>query len=219
MFGKFSKSLVSVSAIVASTMLAFTGIASAAPVSTQAAAGPTVTVTMQQLDMRVAKLPALAGLKAGDQVMITDDGSVTGAVWSGTYTYYPAGSTAPFAAGYARWKDGLVALTPTPPSMAGQPPTGMLDANYVVWDPNSNMYIQTISTLIPDFNDPSVWRIPDNAWLFRQGMNNQVTTLVDLFVFVSGNAPTWLNQNPDLAVANASGPQPVPVSAGYWQMQ
>jgi hypothetical protein len=221
MLGKFSRSVVSVSAIVASTLLGFASTASAATNSTEAisapARGPSVTVTMQQLDMRVAKLPALAGLKAGDQVMITDDSSVTGAAWGGIYTYYPAFSTAPFAAGYARWKDGLVALTPTPPAIAGQPPSGNLDANYLLFNTETNAYYQTISTLIPDWNDPSVMRIPGNAWLFRQN-GTQYTTLVDLFVYVSGDQPIWPVAG-TLADGVANGTQPVPVASGYWQPQ
>jgi hypothetical protein len=219
MFGKFSKNLVSVSAIVAGTLLACTGMASAAPNSTQVTVAPardtSVTVTMQQLDQRVRRLPALRGFKAGDQVTITDDGSVTGAVFSGTYTYYPPGSVAPFSAGYARWKDGLVALTPTPPASSSQPPTGLLNANFVQYDTTTKAFRQLMFTLVPDFNNPGVLRIPDNAWLFRQdGSNGPYTTLVELFAFVSGSTPTW-----PFAGGISTGSQPVPVSVGFWQIK
>ena len=32
---------------------------------------------------------------------------------------------------YARWKDGVVTLTPTPNPKAGQPPLSSLDASFV----------------------------------------------------------------------------------------
>jgi hypothetical protein len=222
MFRKLSRAIVSITAIVASVTLAINGVASAAP------AGPSVTITMQQLDMRVGRLPGLYGLKAGDQVTITDDGSVTGAIWSGTYAYYPAGNIAPFAPGYARWKDGLVALTPATPPAPGQTHYASLDANYIQGDPSLdisaqfhnphlpkvNINVQKIQTLVPDGNDPGILRIPDNAWLFRRNSDGSYTTLVSLFVFVSGTTPVW-----PFAGNVATGSQPVPVSVGFWQIK
>ena len=216
MSGKFSKTLVSATAIVASTMLAFTGIASAAPNTTQTS-DSSVTISMVQLDQHVATLPAVAGLKAGSLVTIYDDGTVTGATWSGTYAYYPAFSSAPFAAGYAHWKDGLVTLTTTPPAIAGEAAPGTLDANFVQYNATqfgSNAYYQQIATLVPDpTTNPTVWRMPNGAWLFRQTGKGQYTTLVDLFVFVSGGQPvySWTTAGDTT--------QPIPVSAGYWSPQ
>ncbi len=117
---KSFRNLIPLTAIVTSTLLGFgfTGTAYAAATTPQASAAPAsaapVNVSMQELNKRVATVPALAGLKDGDTVIISDDGSVTGAVWQGTYIYHPAGSVVPMTAMYARWKDGLVALTPTP---------------------------------------------------------------------------------------------------------
>jgi hypothetical protein len=179
---------------------------------------------MQQLDERVAKLPALASLKDGDQVIIDDDGSVTGSVWQGTYVFYPAGSIVPLAPMYVRWKDGLVAITRTPASTPGQPLPGTLDASWVAQgkDINGNVIsnFQTIETLIPDPGDPSVLRMPGNAWLFRTNGNGQYTTLVDAFVLQSGGQPLYPQKEPDGTTQQiAQGSQPVPVSATFWQPQ
>ena len=218
---KVSKSLVSLSVIVASTLLGsgLTGIASAAPVS----------VNMQQLDERVAKLPAMASLKDGDQVVISDNGAVTGETWEGLYVFHPAGSVVPVAPMYVRWKDGLVALTltPRPTPVNGEPqplPPGTLDANWVAQNKDINGNVignyQRIDTLVSDPGDPSVLRIPGNAWLFRVNSNGQYTTLVDAFVLVSGAQPVVTHIQPDLTILQvAQGSQPVPVSDTYWQPQ
>jgi len=184
-------------------------------------AGPAA-VDMQQLDQRVAQLPQLNGLKDGDKVTISDDSSVTGATWSGTYTYHPAGSTFTPGALYARWKDGLVAITPTPPSAGSITWPGTYDASFIkqridvtgAWTIN----YQTIRTLVMDGNDTSVLRIPDNAWLFRVNSNGQWTALVSVFVFNSGSQPLYPNAD-GVSAPVASGSQPVPVAAGFWQPQ
>lgn len=224
MFGKLTKNLIPVTAIVTSALLGFTGVANAAS-PTQANSAP-VSVDMQQLDERVptSAVPGLAGLKNGDSVVINDDGSVTGATWSGTYVFHPAGSVVPMAPMYARWKDGLVALTLTPPAVAGQPYPGTLDANWVAVGTDSTgapMNVQKISTLIPDPTDSSVLRIPDNAWLFRYNSSTgQYTTLVDVFVYQSGDQPLWHSTAADgTSELVANGSQPLPVSAGFWQPQ
>jgi len=212
-------------AIVTSTLLGMgmSGTVFAAT-TTQEAAAPVMSspaaVDMQQLDERVAQLPQLSGLKDGAQVIISDDGSVTNAKWGGSYTYHPAGSVFTPGALYARWKDGLVALTPTPPPVDSITMPGTYDASYIAQHQdkfgafNENYIAQ--STLVPDGNDPTVLRIPNNAWLFRVNSNGQWTALVDVFVFNSGNQPLW--QNPDgISGPIASGSQPVPVSPNFWQ--
>jgi hypothetical protein len=176
---------------------------------------------MQELDKRVATVPALVSLKNGDTVIINDDGSVTGAVWQGTYIYHPAGSVVPMTAMYARWKDGLVALTPTPASGDETSAPGTLDANWVTTDVFSGTVTgdrQTQATLVTDPTDNTVLRIPDNAWLFRSTSDGQYVALVDTFTFVSGSTPLYPNPDEDNALVEA-GTQPVPVSAGYWQPQ
>ena len=47
-----------------------------------------VTITLQQLDMRVGRVPALRGLKAGLRSSLPMMAASPGAVWLGTYTYY-----------------------------------------------------------------------------------------------------------------------------------
>ena len=224
---KSFRNLIPLTAIVTSTLLGigFTGIANAATTTPQASAAPAsaapVNVSMQELDKRTATVPALAGLKDGDTVIISDDGSVTGAVWQGTYIYHPAGSVVPMTAMYARWKDGLVALTPTPATGEETSAPGTLDANFIATDvfSGTNAVVhQAQATLVNDPTDNSVLRIPDNAWLFRSNGNGQYTALVDTFTFVSGSQPLYPNVDKDNAL-EAAGSQPVPVSAGYWQPQ
>ena len=238
----FLRRFVSMAAVTSSMVLGvgFAGIANAASntAETPQAASP-VTITMQQLAKHVATLPELASLKDGDQVVISDDGSVTGASWQGTYIYHPAGSVVPATAMYARWKDDLVALTPTP-ATEDKPAPGTLDASWVADNVFSDTVIsrhQTIATLITDPTDSSVLRIPNYAWLFRVNSNGQYTALVDTFVFVSGSQPLY----PEDAAGQVIGPicdgsgcrpagttastlvalgsQPVAVSSGYWQPQ
>jgi hypothetical protein len=226
MGSKFYKNLVPLTAIVTSTLLGFgyTGIANAASTTTQASQAPAqaapVSITMQQLDERVAKLPALASLKNGDMLTISDDGSVTGAVWQGTYVYHPAGSVVPATAMYVRWKDGLVTLTPTPATATNAAP-GTLDANWVAQNVFSGTVLsnyQTQATLANEPTDSTVLRIPGNAWLFRVNSDGQYTALVDTFVFVSGSQPLYPNPDKNNEL-EANGSQPVPVSSGYWQSQ
>ncbi|MCL5997212.1 MAG: hypothetical protein M1546_14330 [Chloroflexi bacterium] len=227
MFGKLTRSLISLTAIVASTALAFgastANAASNAEAAVTTAAGQAVvSVSMQQLNQRVATVPALASLKDGDRVIISDDGTVTGATWQGIYVYHPAGSTVTPSAMYARWKDGVVTITPTPAETEGDPLPGTLDAGYVTSDENINNGApsQVLRKLITDTSDPSVLRIPDNAWLFRVNGSGQYTALVDVFVFESGSQPVWHQVNADDTTEDiAQGSQPVPVAAWYWQAQ
>jgi hypothetical protein len=224
---KSFRNLIPLTAIVTSTLLGFgltgTVYASSTTPQTQAAATPAapVKVSMQELDKRVATVPALAGLKDGATVIISDDGAVTGAVWQGTYIYHPAGSVVPMTSMYMRWKDGLVALTPTPAKDSESSAPGTMDANFVTTDVYSGtnaVVHQTQVTLVNDTSDQSVLRIPDNAWLFRDNGNGQYTALVDTFTFVSGSTPMYPNVDKDNTLEEA-GSQPVPVSVGYWQPQ
>jgi hypothetical protein len=219
MFGKFSKRLVCMTAMV-STMLVYGAGAANAAAPAPVSRGP-VAVTMQHLNERVATVPALAGLMSGDRVTISDDGTVTGATWSGTYVFHPAGSVVPATAMYARWKDGLVALTPTPAAADGTVP-GTLDASYVDQNPdvNNNEPTQVIHTLINDPTDASVLRIPNNAWLFRLNSAGQYVTLVDVFVFESGSQPLYAQTQADGTITQvAQGSQPIAVADWYWQSQ
>ena len=227
MFGKLSKRLISLTVIAASAALAF-GASTANAASNNEAAVPTaagqavVSVSMQQLNERVTTVPALASLKDGDRVIITDDGTVTGATWQGIYVYHPAGSTVTPSAMYARWRDGVVTITPTPAQTEDDAPPGTLDAGYVTSDVNINdgAPSQVLRTLIADTSDTSVLRIPDNAWLFRVNGNGQYTALVDVFVFESGSQPVYRQINADDTTEDiAQGSQPVPVAAWYWQAQ
>ncbi len=242
MISKFTKSLVPLTAIVTSALLGY-GLpitANAAQVtSTPANTGP-VTINMRQLVQHGPEPAAIAALKNGDQVIISDDGSVTGASWQGTYIYHPAGSIVPVTAMYARWKDDLVTLTPTP-GTATTPAPGTLDASWVATDVFSGTILdrhQTVATLIPEPTDPSILRIPNYAWLFRVNSNGQYVALVDTFQYVSGSQPLF----PENAAGQVIGPvcdamgcravtadeanqfvalgsQPVPVWSSYWQPQ
>ena len=170
-----------------------------------------ISMSMQQFNRRVAVLPELASLQEGDLVTLGDNGSVTDAVWQGTFVFHPAGSKVPLGAMYARWKDGVVAISPTL-STVKVPRPGTLDASFV--EAANGKTHQTIKTLINDYSASSVLRIPNNAWLLRADGNGQYTTLVDMFVFQSGNQPVALRRAANGSTVLLTGSQPVPISAG-----
>jgi hypothetical protein len=222
MLRKLFRNLVPLALLVTSTILGG-GVVKATTAPSDA--GP-VAVTMQQLHINVDQLPQLAGLKAGDPVIISDDGKVTCWIWQGTYTFYPAGSVVPVAAMYARWKDGIVALTPTPApaAVSGKPkplPPGTLDAHWVgpKYDQAGKKIAdaQYVHTLVTDASDASVLRIPGMAWLFRVNAQGQYTSLVDTFVFQAGSKPQQIvNKTGSAPTYIEQGSQPVPVAATYW---
>ena len=101
-----SKNLLMLTAVLTRSVLGLTHAAYAAPnaastrppakqaTSTSPTPRPVMTasVTMPQFNRRVAVLPELAALQAGNLVTIRDDGSVTNSIWQGTYMFQPAGS-------------------------------------------------------------------------------------------------------------------------------
>ncbi len=178
-----------------------------------------VKISMAQLDTHVAQLPQLAGLPDGSQIILSDDGSVTDQIWQGTYIYHPAGSKVPFGPMYARWKDGVVAITLTPTNLATNVSPRTLDASFVQQNYDSNHVVigqqQMLKTLVSDGSDSSVLRIPDNAWLFRVDGQGQYTALVDVFTFQSGSTPIQDNLTVSGTLPAATGSQPVPISSGY----
>ena len=186
---------------------------------------PEVTVT--QLNQRVEKLPQLEGLKDGDTVIITDNGTMTGAKFQGTYIYHPAGSLVPMNDMYARWKDGLVTLTHSTNDTKNKQMLATLieqntykrirgevnnDAGIVV--PMSQQ--QVTKPLIGEATDWSVLRIPGNAWLLHDNENGTYTALVDMFEFKSGNTPTAaVMPNGEKPLGTGTIKQPVPVIVQY----
>jgi hypothetical protein len=193
---------------------------------------------MYQLTEHVDKPAALASLKDGEQVTLSDDGTVTDATWQGTYIFHPAGSVVPVTNMYVRWKDDLVTLTPTPATITQTAP-GTLDASWVMQTTFSNTVTgrqQTIATLEFDPGN-SVWFIPNYAWLFRVNGNGQYVTLVDAFELVSGGQPVYAQDAAGQVMGgecNANGcratvpqnqafklvqvgAQPVPKSSGFWR--
>lgn len=217
---KSFKSAVRVSAVVASAAMAMSlsGVVHAASGDVAVNPPTQVMIDMQQFDQRISQLPQLANVKAGNVVTLADDGSITGATWQGNYVYRPAGTVINAGSSfYARWKDGVVTLTPTPAKLSGQAAPGTLDASYVEnnADGSSN---QTIRTLVVDSSDTTVLRIPDNAWLVRMNAQGQYVALVDMFEFQGGNQPTTLQQQAELMNGTVDTTftvnQPVPVVAG-----
>lgn len=192
-------------------------VVSVPPPTTVKVAVPVV-MSMDTFNQRTATLPEFSTLKKGDTVVLWDDGRVTDALWNGSFTYYPAGSIVPHKAMYARWKDGVVTLMPTPNTKAGQPPLSTFDALLVQHSTIPMADWQTTLTLVKDGNDSTVWRIPGNAWLLREGADGQLTALVDMFVFESGAAPiphtNWTTGGilPN-TMPKAAGSLPVPISA------
>lgn len=197
----------------ASAVLALTAV------PTYAASGPTVTMT--QLNQRVAALPQLAGLKNGNTVIITDNGSVTGAAFSGEYIYHPAGSSVKLVGMYARWKDGLVTITASGEDAATMLATfiqqreELLIRDDISGDTGIAVPVsqqQVTEALVTEPTDSSILRIPDNAWLFRDNGNGTYTALVDVFEFKSGDTPTAATLSDGtqpLGTGNIT--QPVPV--------
>jgi|GEM_PF-2432254 len=168
-----------------------------------------VSVTVAQLNERVAQLPQLAGLQNGDKVIISDDGSVTGAEFQGTYIFRPAGSQVPLGPMYARWKDGLVAIhMSTDPANAANQflanemvpfATYMEQTMGTGKDYLGNSYPVAISQqevtkpLIPEPTNSAILKLPDGTWLFRDAGNGNYTALTDVFVFQSGTTPmAWV---------------------------
>ena len=178
-----------------------------------------IVYSLQRIDQHVTSVPQLAGVANGDVVSLSDDASVTGSIWQGSYVFHPAGSIVPDAPMYLRWKDGVVVVTPTPNPIAGQPPLSTFLVTYNetngtdLYGNRSPMPYQVTKQLVADSSDASVLRIPDNAWLFRRNSDGQLTALVDAFVFQSGDQPIPMqNYVPGLAFPAAAGSQPVPVS-------
>ena len=177
-----------------------------------------VMLSMEQFNQRMATLPEFSTLKKGDKVMLWDDGRTTDALWQGMFVYYPAGSVVPRMAMYARWKDGVVTLTRTPDPKPGQPPLSSLDASFVQYGDWPTKPWQTQRTLVKDGSDPSILRIPGNAWLFREDSAGQLTALVDVFVFESGSTPiphtNWKTGGmlPD-TLPKATGTLPLPIAS------
>lgn len=162
-------------------------------------------ISMERLNTRIAQLPELASLKNGDLVTVYDDGSVTGLTWEGTYVWRPAGSQVRLTDSYVRWGDGLVAI-----NMQTDPADASDELNKDVKQPFATFIEQVYGTttnsdgdevvtaigqqqvtkrLIQEPTDANIWRIPNNAWLFRNAGNGQYTALVDVLEFRSGSTP------------------------------
>lgn len=195
-----------------------TPVAGKTPAPAAAATAAPVSMNMRQLNQRIGKPSQFDLLVKGDIVTLNDDGTVTKSIWQGRYVWYPAGSRVPVTAMYTRWKDGLVALTRAPNPIEGQPSLNSLIAHYVTTMPfRANINVDASKELIADTSDPSILRIPGNAWLFRVGADGQYTALVDVLVFQSGTQPVSTNKMSDGSDAVAFGSQPEAVSASYWQ--
>jgi hypothetical protein len=167
---------------------------------------------MEQLNKRAATLPEMASLKSGDLVTISDDGKVTGKTWQGTYEFRPAGSVVTLDNMYLRWKDGLVAINQ---HMKDGKPDGTCDCTFVEQDyayfkgPDDLSkdkaglkdvltlvgQKQTLKPLATEPTDSKILRIPGNAWLFRDIGNGQYVTLVDAFIWKSGEKPVGVAAN------------------------
>ena len=184
-----------------------------------------VSVTMAQLNQRVGQVPQLAGLQNGDKVIISDDGSVTGTQFQGTYIYHPAGTQVPLGPMYARWKDGLVAIhMSTDPANASNaftanalfPFATYVDQTHGTGTDYAGNPIQVLTSqkqvtapLIQEPTNSAILRLADNAWLFRDAGNGKYVALTDVFVFQTGNAPmTWeISPTTGQSVWNADGVQ------------
>jgi hypothetical protein len=146
------------------------------PITAHAAEIP-IAVNMRQLNQRVAVVPALSAAKDGDLISLSDDGSITGALWQGTYLFHPAGTQATLSPMYMRWKDGIVTLTPTPATISGQVLPGTWGASFVAQTVYTNGLptadYQSIQTLVTDPSRLDVLRIKASAWLFRLNANGQ----------------------------------------------
>jgi hypothetical protein len=209
---QFSKNLLAATVIASSAVLGMT-----TPITAHAAEIP-ITLSMRQLNQRVATVPALSAAKDGDLISLSDDGSITGALWQGTYVFHPAGTKVTLSPMYMRWKDGIVTLTPTPAMVSGQALPGSWDASFVAQTVYTNGLptadYQSIQTLVTDPSRLDVLRIKDNAWLFSVDANGQYTALVDVFVYQAGSQPIQLGMmTPGGILPAATGSQPVTVSA------
>jgi hypothetical protein len=203
------KVLLSLTAVALGAVLTF----GATPANAQTVSPPPVkALTMKQLNQRTPTFAEQESLKNGDMVTISDDGTVTGKKWQGTFVYRTAGSVVPMDNMYVRWKDGLVAITP---HLKDGKPDGTCDCTFVEQkyatfkgpedrskDKNDVKDIltlvgqeQTLKPLVADPGDNSILRMPGNAWLFRNIGNGQYITLVDAFVWTTVEKPIGVADN------------------------
>jgi hypothetical protein len=185
-------------------------------------------ISMERLNTRVAQLPELASLKNGDLVTVYDDGSVTGLTWEGTYVWRPAGSQVRLTDMYARWGDGLVAINmQTDPADASdelnanvkQPFATFIEQEYAKTTNEDGDEVvtaigqqQVTKRLIQEPTNANIWRIPNNAWLFRSAGNGQYTALVDVLEFRSGGTPVRQEETETTNEWVEEGTQPVGVA-------
>ncbi len=187
-------------------------------------------VSMARLNARIDKLPELASLKDGDLVTLYDDGSVTGKIWEGTYIWHPAGSVVQLKSLYARWKDGVVAVSMyRDPADATNTFTRNVEQPFATYIEQQNALIkrdnfandpgivvpvaqkQVTKRLVPESTDDSILRIPGNAFLFHKEDNGQYTTLTDALEFKSGGKPVIQKKTPWSNERIEEGEQPVGV--------
>lgn len=201
--------MLAATAVALGAMLGFSGMT----VSAQTTSPPPVkALTMQQLNQRTPTFQGQEFLKNGDVVTISDDGAVTGKTFQGTYVYRPAGSIVSMGNMYVRWRDGLVAVTPhledgkfkgacdctyveqlfdtfKGPEDRSKSDSGLKDIMTLVGEK------QTLKPLATELTDNTILRIPGNAWLFKDLGNGRFITLVDAFVWQSGEAPIGVKAN------------------------
>jgi micrococcal nuclease len=167
------------------------------------APGACVTITADALNTRVDHLPEIDMLHEGDCVTIFKAANLDGPEWSGQYTYHPAGTILPLTDMFLRWKDGVVAVMK---DQKGQEVAHVV--KHTVTRYFGNKYFQIgidfpapdsvqIQALIPDPGLPQMIEIQNpRTWLLQDMGNGQYKTLIDTFVYKSGDMKViWFGDN------------------------
>lgn len=153
-------------------------------------------IAVERLMLRRSTLPEMARVKSGDCVKIVKAENPSGAAWSGTSIFRPAGSTITPGAMYVRWKDSFMLIS--------KESDGELYANVVrdsykerVFPWQRTQYPDKVAgstridqqKFVRDTADANILVLPNpRTFLFRDLGNGQWRTLVDVFEYKSGDA-------------------------------
>ena len=167
------------------------------------APGACVTITADALNTRVEHLPEIDMLHDGDCVTISKDANLDGPAWAGQYIYHPAGTILPLTDMFLRWKDGVVAVMK---DQNGNEVAHVVKHTVTKYFGNRFYSIGIdvpapdsvqIQALIPDPGLPQMIEIQNpRTWLLQDMGNGQYKTLIDTFVYKSGDMKViWAGDN------------------------
>jgi len=149
---------------------------------------------LESLIERKPTLPEFSLLKAGNCVIIQKAANPASPAWQGKYVWYPAGSQIALGNMYVRWKDGFVRITQEADGTYAARYEQSLKASIIFPSQRGQRPVfvparsePTTKGIIEEHTQPGLLRITNNAFLFRAAGNGQYTTLVDVFLYQSGD--------------------------------